>query len=299
MKKITYDRLTEMEIFLEVAHAKNFSDAARKLNLDPSSVSKMIAKIEKRLMVRLFNRTTRQIVLSEVGTLYYDQAKRFITEVNDFEETLHNKQQFSTGKVKITCSIPFAIHQLIRLIPAFNTLYPEIEIVLLCTDEVLDLVDKHCDLAIRSGQLKDSQLISRKLFNSKMILVASPNYLKNASDLKHPKDLKMHRCLNFYSYPQLNKWLFTKHPVFEPKSLFHADNGESVRIMALNDGGIARLSAYHVFEDIQQKRLIPLLINETKGYLPFYLLHLKDISARTKCVADYFFHHLVGQEFKL
>ncbi|MGQ3888743.1 substrate binding domain-containing protein [Legionella sp. CNM-1927-20] len=201
----------------------------------------------------------------------------------------------------MTCSIPFALHQLIPILSEFTFLNPTIEIILLSTDAVVDLLAERCDIAIRIGKLSDSSLKMRKLAESKMILVASPNYLKQHGIPRDFSDLEKHICLNFYGHPELNRWPFKNKNValeWYAKNSFSADNGESIAKMVLSGGGIARLSAFMVREDITQGKLTPLLEHlNFNEWQPVYLLHPGHISARVKCVIDFIFNKLGGKRF--
>lgn len=294
------NRLNEMEIFSQVIGSGNFSNAARRLNMDPSSISKLISRLENRLGVRLLHRTTRKVVLTEEGNYFYHKVVRILADIQEVEGSLISHHP-PRGKVRITCSVPFALHQLIPILPEFARLYPSVQIILLSTDAVVDLLAERCDIAIRIGKLADSTLKMRKLAESKMILVASPKYLKRHSFPKTPSDLEKHICLNFYGHPELNLWPFKNKKFSEEwcaESPFSADNGESIVKMVLSGGGIARLSAYMVRENINQGKLIPLLQDQNFGeWQQIYLLHPGHLSTRVKYVIDFIFKKLGGKRF--
>src|SRR5580704_4188678 len=146
MKDLNNNRISEMEIFSHVVDSGNFSEAARRLQMDPSSISKLILRLETRLGVRLMHRTTRKVVLTEEGERFYHQVVRILADIKEAEASLTSQQK---GKVRITCSVPFSLHQLIPIIAEFTFLHPNIEIILLSTDAVVDLVAERCDIAIR------------------------------------------------------------------------------------------------------------------------------------------------------
>lgn len=298
MKDLNNNRISEMEIFSHVVDSGNFSEAARRLQMDPSSISKLILRLETRLGVRLMHRTTRKVVLTEEGERFYHKVVRILADIKEAEGSLTSQPK---GKVRITCSVPFALHQLIPILAEFTFLHPNIEITLLSTDAVVDLLQERCDIAIRIGKLSDSSLKMRKLAESKMILVASPKYLKRHGIPRNLSDLEKHSCLNFYGHPELNRWPFkNKKATWEwyAKNSFSADNGESIAKMVLSDGGIARLSAFMVREHITQGKLTPLLEQHNfNEWQPIYLLHPGHISARVKCVIDFIFNKLGDKHF--
>ena len=298
MKELNNNRISEMEIFSHVVESGNFSEAARRLQMDPSSISKLILKLETRLGVRLMHRTTRKVVLTEEGERFYHKVVRILADIQEAEASVISQPR---GKVRITCSIPFALHQLIPILAEFTRLNPTIEIILLTTDMVVDLLQERCDIAIRIGKLSDSSLKVRKLAESKMILVASPKYLKRHGIPRKLSDLEKHICLNFYGHPELNRWPFKNKKVpweWDAEGSFSADNGESIAKMVLSGGGIARLSAFMVRENITQGKLSPLLENHNfDEWQPIYLLHPGHISARVKCIIDFIFNKLGGKHF--
>lgn len=292
------NRFTELEVFSQVVESGNFSEAARRLDMAPSSVSKLILRLEMRLGARLLNRTTRKVLLTEEGEQFYHKITRILADIKEAETAL---TALPKGKVRITCSVPFALHQLIPILPTFNRLHPDIEIHLLSTDAVIDLLQERCDIAIRIGKLTDSSLKMRKLAQSKMIVVAAPKYLKEKGIPNKIIDLESHICLNFYGHPEINRWQFKykKENIFwNSEGSFSADNGESIAKMVLAGGGIARLSAFMVREDIQKGRLVPLLENLNNGeWQPIYLLHAGHLSTRVKIVVDFIFEKLGGKVF--
>ena len=302
MKGKPSDRLVDMEVFVEVAKSLNFTQTAERLNMNPSSISKIITKLETRLGVRLINRTTRKVNLTEEGEHYYHNAIRILADIEETENVMNSKSRNPQGKVRITCSAPFAYHQLIPMLSELIHSNTKIDITLFSTDQITDITEKRCDIAIRIGHLPDSSLKARKLAETKRVLVASPDYLKKFGIPKHPRELNEHICLNFYAHSVLNNWSFAKSNTkinFEAKGSFSADDGESLRTMTLAGGGIVRLSSFIVKKDIAQKKLVPLLNawNSDELY-PIYLLHAGYVPARVKFVIDYLIKKLGSKIFE-
>lgn len=299
MKIRNTNRLNEMEIFKQVINSGSFSAAAKFLQMCPSAISKIILRMENRLGVKLVNRSTRKLVLTQEGEFYYQKTLKLLLELDEIDHAIHS--QSTQGKVRMTCSIPFALHQFIPLLPQFSAVHPGIEIVLLGSDSIVDLFSHRCDIAIRIGNLADSTLKMRKLAESKMILVASPLYLQQRNSPNTFMDLKDHICLNFLGHPELNKWSFKyKNDLshWNAQSFFSADNGESILKMVESGGGIARLSAFMVRDKINSGALIPLLENYNSGeWQSIYLLHLGKPAARVRKVIDFIFEKLGKKRF--
>jgi len=295
------DRLADMQIFTLVAEVGSFSQVARQLNMAPSSISKLIARLETRLRIRLMHRTTRKIILTEEGQVYYQRALGILADIEEAESLVTSRLKRPRGRVRITCCVPFSLHQLIPLFPELMSRYPEIEIDLISTDNVLDLLETRCDIAIRIGPLPDSSLKMRKLAESKMLLVATPDYLKRFGYPLKPQDLVNHRRLNFSNNSGLNRWLFANQAEsleWPAKGTWSANDGESIRAMVLAGGGIGRLSAFMIRNDIDQGKLMTLLDDwNPDDKQSIYLLHLGHPSARVEAVIDYLHEKLAGKNF--
>lgn len=291
MRGKPYHALTELEIFIAIAESGNFTIAAERLNMNPSSISKFMTRLEQRLGVRLMQRTTRNALLTEEGEFYLQRGNRLLADLIETEGLLTEKQRLPRGEVRITCSVPYSLHQIIPLLPLLHQLNPHIRITLLSTDAVVDLLAERCDIAIRIGKLQDSSLKARRIASSKLMVVAAPDYLKKYGAPTTPADLSQHHCLNFHGHPELNQWQFKKNAkpnVWLANGTFSAENGESVRAMVLAGGGIAQLSAFMISKDIAEGKLIPILESyQANRYQEIYMLHAGQVAARVRYVMDF------------
>lgn len=247
--------------------------------------------MEQRLGVRLFNRTTRTLRLTEGGQVFLARCEEILTDIDKAEEALTEYGQIPKGVLRINSSSGFAKHQLIPLIPELQRRYPQLEINLQLTGQAVDLVAEGVDLAIRLGTLQDTNLVARKLAESRRIICASPDYIAAYGTPEIPSDLKRHNCLRLSTSDQFNHWRLTasdtkdinglfvtndtnekkedcfgtdRTEVIEAKGSFVTDNVDALHELVLQGGGIARLSAFMVGKDIQAGRLIPLLENHNK-----------------------------------
>lgn len=286
------DKITEMTVFTAVAHNDSFSAAARRLALSPSSVSKTITGLEDRLGTRLFNRSTRKLQLTEAGRAFLNSCQDILEKINLAEEQLLANKQTATGLLTVSCSPGFANHQLLPLLPLFLNQNPQLEFKLQLTGKQVDLIKENIDVAIRLGELKDSNLIARKLYESKKIICASPTYLKNQGLPRLPNDLKQHNCLRISTSTAFNQWQFVvnKSPLtINVSGNFITDTVDALHRLALNDVGIIRLSEFMVGQDIQQGRLIPLLeqYNQETQAIHAVYPHRDLAPAKTKIFVDY------------
>ena len=286
----------EMEVFVRVVASGGFSAAAREMKLTPSAISKLIARLEGRLGVRLLDRSTRSVRLTAEGELYYRHALRVVADIEEIERELSTRRDRPQGPLRVNSSVPIARCCVIPLLPDFLDRYPEIDLDLTLSDAVADLMECGADVAIRIGPLQDSSLRARKLVAFQRVVVASPAYLACHGVPRVPADLRRHNCLSFNLKPSLNEWPFAG---CEDRSIptsgnIRADNGETLRQLALSGAGIARLATFMVAEDIAAGRLLALLEEFHPGdtLAAFAVFHdRKHMAARIRCFIDF----LVGR----
>ena len=169
------DTLTAMKVFCSVVENDSLAGAARTMNVSPSVVSKQLSALEDRLGVRLLNRTTRRVSVTEVGAAYYERCKRIIADVDEAEVAVSRAHTAPRGLLKITAPSTFAHRHVAPHVPSFIDRYPEVQVQVLISDRIVDLVDEGVDLAIRIAQLRDSSLIARRLAPNHRAIVASPS----------------------------------------------------------------------------------------------------------------------------
>lgn len=286
------DKLTEMTVFTEVARQGGFSAAARQLDLAPSSVSKLITRMERRLGSRLLNRTTRKLSLTEGGKLFLHHCLTILDQVDEAEALLSGYYSEPKGILRVTSSPGFAKHQLLPLIPVFLQQHPGVELDLRLTGETVDLIDGGIDVAIRLGSLSDSSLIARKLGESRRIICASPAYLKNNGVPQTPAELEHHNCLTNSASTTFNQWRFHTPDGEETISVsgnFICDTVDSLHDLALQGGGIVRLAEFMVGEDIRAGRLVPLLEKYNRELQPIHALytHRDHLPAKVRAFIDF------------
>lgn len=255
------DRFDEMSIFVKVADEKSFSAAARALDMTPSAVSKMIARLEDRLGVRLLNRTTRAVSPTEEGRDFYVQSKRILAATMDAELSVARSSQRARGTLRVTCTVLFGQHKLVPLLPAFLERYPELNIELSLTDHRVDLVDSELDVAVRLGPLTDSSLVARPIATTRRICVAAPAYIQRFGMPVRPADLMDHNCLVMNGHKTYGEWMVQGADGLESVKVagnLAADNSVAIYGAALAGLGIARPASYLVADDVKAGRLVEL-----------------------------------------
>ena len=200
------DRLTEMEAFVQVVDHGGFTDAARKMSLSKSAVSKHVSALEARLGVRLLNRTTRRVSPTELGLAYYDRARSVLAEALEADSMMTAMQATPRGSLRVSAPVTFGVRPLARVVAGFLAAYPEVDVNLVLDDRFVEVVAEGFDLAIRIGTLADSSLKARKLAETRMVIVAAPAYLAEAGTPTTIDDLGDHRLLHYSQLATGNFW---------------------------------------------------------------------------------------------
>ena len=202
------DLLSGMRVFVSIADNGSLAKAGRELSLSPSVVSKNISALEDRLGARLLNRTTRSVSLTEVGIAYLDRARRIIGDVDEAESAVSSATNAPRGHLRITSPSTFSYRHVAPHLPLFMQRFPEVEIEMIISDEVVDLVENNIDLGIRIAVMEDSSLIARKLAQNPRTLFASPDYIKKNGKPKHPDEILNHEIITFRKGSPYNDWHF-------------------------------------------------------------------------------------------
>jgi len=268
MPAITMERSGEMEVFVRVIREGGFSAAARTLDLTPSAVSKLIARLEQRIGTRLLVRTTRALRLTEEGEAYHRAASRILQDLNDAEQAAASGAV--RGRVRVNASLPFGTMFVAPSIAGFLARHPDLVVDLSFTDDVVNLLEQNADIAVRMGNLPDSAMIARKLGQSRRVVCAAPSYLKRNGSPTTPGDLQNHNCLTFNFRRSRIGWPFR----IEGRDLeqpiagnLQVNNGETMRQVTLAGVGVARLGLFHVADAIRAGQLVPLLEKYNPGDL--------------------------------
>lgn len=263
-KRPAMDRVSSMLSFVKVVEHEGFSSAARQLNLATSVVTTHVKSLEERLGVRLLNRTTRSVSLTEVGREYYERCVQILSEIEDAEQAAQVLQSRPRGVLRLNTSpgIPAVIAPFIA---EYATLYPEVTIHLTATSRMLDLVVQGYDLAIWYAAVPDPSLIVRRLASYRVALCASPDYLAKHGRPQHPSDLAHHSCLIFYDSPQSKDgkdWIFTgpdgDFPVRVSGTL-ETNNPDTLKGAALRGQGLIWAPSPMIVEELRSGALVPVL----------------------------------------
>jgi len=271
------ENMKGLVLFSQINRLGSFSAAAQLLNISRSSVSKQLASLEKKIGSRLFNRTTRKIVLTEVGLQVLQEAHKVELALQTIEHISEDHQSEIAGDIKVACASAFGRIHLVPLISKFVTRYPKLRINLQLDDRTADMVAENVDISIRVGHLTDSSLIARKLCDLSWTLCASLEYLKTAPALKKPSDLVNHRCLVYRnSKILLNTWSFSSENGEESVTVsgpLSINDPSALVSAALEHVGVLLIDKGLLGDTISQGRLIPILPDyQPIGGLPMYVV---------------------------
>lgn len=261
------DRLTAMQMFVRVVETGSFSKAAREFATTQPTVTKQIAAAEAHLKVRLLNRNTRGVSLTESGALYYEKCKIIVREVEEADSIARLRQSQAEGMLRISTSVAFGRRVVVPLALEFMAKHPHVQLDLSFEDRYVDLVAQGVDVAIRMGKLADSSLGARFLGMNPWVIVASPKYLKKHGTPKRPQDLSAHNALAYSSVQGDDVWRLTSskgEAVTVPVTgRVRSNNLSAVLAAARADLGIAALPCYVAAESLAQGNVIELLRSYT------------------------------------
>lgn len=253
--------LDGIAIFVKVLQAGSFSQAAKLLGMPNSTVSAKVSALEKRLGVTLLQRTTRKLRATQAGEAYFQRSVRALEELQAAENELETARGEPKGLLRLTAPVEAGHSLLPALVHAFLKKHPRMEVELIVTNRVLDLVVDGIDLAIRAGPLKDSSLIAKRFDLGDLGLWASPEYLTRHAAPRHPKELAQHNCLRFYRFKddgfRLSHGRENFHVAVSGQLV--ADDFETLRSLAILDEGIAFLPSFLCSEDRKQDKLTRVL----------------------------------------
>lgn len=283
------DSLGGMVIFARVVQHGSFSAAARALGLPKSTVSRQVARLEDHLGVRLIQRTTRTLRLTDVGRAYHERVQRILAEVTEAEQAVTQLEAAPRGLLRVTGPLTFGTLFLGDAIAAFMGRYPEVRLDVVLTDRVVDLVEEGFDLAVRAGMMRDSSLIARRLGSASRVVCASPGYLAARGVPQTPADLARHDCL-LYSYESSGSaWRLDGESSPTLSGPLISNNGDVMRKAALADQGLCFVPRFLVGPDLDAGRLVPVLqdfVVDSGGVYAVYA-HSRYLSSKVRAFVDH------------
>lgn len=282
----------ELKVFVSVVESGSFSRAAEQLKMANSAVSRTIKKLESKLGIALLTRTTRQLALTQEGERYFRHVQRFLQEMTTAESDLIESLQAPKGLLRVDAATPVILHLLMPMIKPFRQRYPEVTISLISSESFINLIERKVDIAIRAGNLTDSTLRARLLFNSFRRVVASPAYLREHGIPQTVAELDNHDCLGFDDSPKLNRWPVARESgeLYDISWALSSNSGETIKQLCLTGNGIACLSDYMIDREVAEGTLVEVLATQRLPVkMPFNAVYYSDtgVSQRVRAFIDF------------
>jgi DNA-binding transcriptional LysR family regulator len=288
-------QLGSIELFLKAADSESFTGAAEALGLTPAAVSRSVARLEERLGVRLFVRTTRQVNLTDDGRIYAEQCRQALTQLHEAESSLGGRQRTPSGDLRVSVPTTYGHHRIVPILPLFMAAHPKITIELNIDNRNIDLTESGYDLAVRLGVPEESRMIARKLEDAKLGVYAAPQYLAAAGTPRSLADLSQHDCIQFVM-PSSGKpmpWIFVEKGFdIELKVSGQARFSHDVLGCvgyAVAGGGLYQTYDFIVAGHLRRGELVEVLQNNCGRSRPFYLLYPQNrhLSAKVRVFIDF------------
>lgn len=286
------DLFKSLNVFVKVAEAGSLSGAARMLELSNPSVTRHLADLETHVGARLFNRNTRRLSLTETGASYLERCRQVLQDIDTATMDAATSAAKPNGALRINAPVSFSVNHLARILPEYAQRYPDVSLDVTLADRVVDLVDEGFDLAIRIGRVVDSSLVARKIAPARLVVCASPDYLKRHGAPKSPAELAKHNCLDYTYSSTRGEWHLAragKTHVIRIKGSMHSNNGDLLREAAVTGMGIILQPTFMVYRELHEGRLqavLPDYSADGKTILAVYPSR-RHLSAKVRTFVDY------------
>ena len=286
------DRFKEMQAFAAVADAGSFVRAAESLQVSKTAVSRLIGDLEARLGVRLLHRTTRRLSLTAEGELFHARCKALTADVEEAEAEVTARAGEAVGQLRLNVPVSFGLMHLAPLWPAFLQQHPKVTLDVTLADRIIDLVDEGYDLAVRIAQLPASSLVSRKIASTRLVLCASPDYLRRHGEPSHPADIARHAVFTYTLLATGDTWNFEgpDGPVeVRVTPRLRSNNGDTCCAAALQHQGIVLQPSFMVSHHLRAGALVEVLPQYRSLELGVYAVYAsrRHVTPKVRVVIDF------------
>jgi DNA-binding transcriptional LysR family regulator len=274
--------------FVSVAETESFTAAAKKLDTSVAQVSRKVSALEDRLAIKLLNRTTRRVSVTEAGQTYYQHCRQVLDGLEQAERAVSNLQSTPQGKIKVTAPVTYGEQQIAPLLNQFMEIHPQLELHFQLSNQQFDLVEQGFDLAIRLGRLHDSSMMAKRLSSRHIHVCASPDYIERYGEPYTLSELRQHNCL----IGAKDYWRFIesgKERSIRIKGSIHSNSGNALTDAALKGIGIVQLPDYYVQSYLESGQLIDLLSafqEEREGIWALYPNN-RHLSPKVRMLVDF------------
>jgi DNA-binding transcriptional LysR family regulator len=286
------ERLAAMSVFAQVVESKSFSAAAQKMGLSKSLVSRQVSALERELAVKLLNRTTRRLSLTEAGAVFHEHCARIVREADYAEQRVTQTQSELAGQLRLTCVQPFAVRHVVPALAEFQRRYPGIRVRLSCSNRRLELGDEGYDLGIRMSLQPDPGLVARRLAPNRSVLCAAPSYLALRGTPRGIDELAAHDAVVFTPTASRGGWTLQRDAqrfAVAVSARFESDDPVVVHEAVLAGLGIGLVPTYVAADDLRRGRLVPLLrdFRAPEGTIHLVYLPNRTLPRRVRVLIDF------------
>ncbi len=294
------DSLHAISIFVRIAETKSFTKAAKLLGISTSGVSKSLTRLEERLGVRLANRTTRSVSLTDDGATFFERCRQILGDLEDAETVVTRRQTKPRGRLRVQLPVGFGLKVIAPFLAQFAEQCPELVVDVEFSDRISDLAEEGIDAVVRIGPTGDTRLVARKLCDLRYVTVASPDYIARHGEPKTPDDLQRHRCLGFY-IPQTNRyrdWGFDSAGQHHSKSIsgyLNMNSGQALLDATIAGAGIATMATFMACDAVRAG-LLRIVLREyvppTGPLIWVCYLERRHLSLRIRAFVDFLTTHI-------
>lgn len=287
------DRVSDLEFFTRLVKQGSLAALARELGLTPPAITARLAQLEKRLGVRLLNRTTRRLSVTHEGEIYLATGARLLEELEALEQAVSSSRGIPKGLLRVNATFGFGRRHIAPAIVEFARRYPEVEVQLELTDRSVNLADKAFDIGIWFGTMPDSRMVARKIVSNRRLLCASPDYLARAGIPQTPRDLQSHACIVLReSEAAYGTWYLShgnKQETIKVRGPLSTNDGETGVLWALAGYGILMRSEWDVRAHLNAGRLVPVLTAWTLPVADIFAVYPEraNLSAKVTAFIDF------------
>jgi DNA-binding transcriptional LysR family regulator len=291
--------LDELAVLAAIVDSGSISAAAEQLGQTVSAVSRTLGRLEQKLSTTLLRRSTRRMELTEEGQFFLSRARKVLAAVEEAEEQLAMRNNQPAGRLRVNAASPFVLHVLVPWVGEFRRQFPQIELEVNSSDQIIDLLEQRTDVALRIGTLADSSLHARPLGSFRLRLLASPGYLKHHGVPRVVEDLADHHLLAFTQPESLNTWplRWSGGEGYRITPSLSASSGETLRQLALADQGLVMLADFMTVEDRAHGLLVPVLETQLMDVRqPVHAVYYRNtaLTSRISCFLDHLAQRMQG-----
>jgi DNA-binding transcriptional LysR family regulator len=286
------NKLLQIEVLVEVVRSGSFVGAAEVLGMSKAAVSRHVSELEARLGMRLLQRTTRRLALTEAGQIFHARSKDILDSVSESEDEISTQTGTASGQLRISAPVTFGVRHLAPLWGEFRRRHPKVTLDITLADRVVDLIEEGYDLAIRIGRLSSSTLVSRRLAITRMVLCAAPDYLAAHGTPRHPHELAGHEILAYSYWSDKDEWRFDGPEgavSVRTQPCLSSNSGDTCRAAALAGQGVILQPSFLVDMDLAAGTLVELMPEYRAVELGIYAVYptRKHVPAKVRALLDF------------